>query len=159
MRVQRGDNNLRIRLRYPEEERTQVSELEKIRVRVSMPHKGVMTTTALNEAKMKAGLNLPDLPPKVQEVPLTSVADFEYKAGVTSIQRSNGQRRVAVSAEVDTSRANSNEIVAELKAGFLRQLVRKYPGITLSLRRRTTGFREARIFLRSGTLCLLEFCS
>jgi len=147
MRVQRGDNNLRIRLRYPEEERTQVSDLEKMRVRVSMPHKGVMTTTAMNEAKMKLGTGLPDLPPKVQEVPLTSVADLEYKAGVTSIQRTNGQRRVAVSAEVDISRANANEIVAELKSGFLPQLVHKYPGISLSFEGDQQDFREALDYL------------
>ncbi len=147
MRVQRGDNNLRIRLRYPEQERTQVSDLEKMRVRVSMPHKGVMTTTAMNEAKMKLGTGLPDLPPKVQEVPLTSVADLEYKAGVTSIQRTNGQRRVAVSAEVDISRANANEIVAELKSGFLPQLVHKYPGISLSFEGDQQDFREALDYL------------
>lgn len=150
MRVQRGDNNLRIRLRYPEDERTEVSDLEKLRVRVSMPHTGVMTTTAMNAAKMKVGTGLPNLPPKVQEVPITSVADFEYKAGVSSIQRTNGQRRVAVTAEVDTSHANSNEIVSELKAGFLRQLVNKYPGLSLSFEGEQQDFREALDYLKIG---------
>lgn len=151
MRVQRGDNNLRIRLRYPEDERTQVSELEKIRIPVSMPHQGVFTATAMNEAKMKAGgAGLPTLPPKVQEVPLTSVADLEYKAGVSSIQRTNGQRRVAVSAEMDTSQANSNEIVAELKSGFLQSLVHKYPGLTLSFEGEQQDFREALDYLKIG---------
>ncbi|NLO32323.1 MAG: efflux RND transporter permease subunit, partial [Candidatus Hydrogenedentes bacterium] len=150
MRVQRGDNNLRIRLRYPEEERTQLSELEKIRIPVSMPHQGVFTTTALNEAKMRHGqgeAGLPALPAKVQEIPLSSVAELEYKAGVSSIQRTNGQRRVAVSAEIDTSHTNSNEIVAELKSGFLQSLVHRHPGITLSFEGEQQDFREALDYL------------
>jgi multidrug efflux pump subunit AcrB len=53
-----------------------------------------------------------------REVPLLSVADIQIAPGYSTITRTDGMRRVAVSAGVDTNPANANEIFASWSASF-----------------------------------------
>jgi len=104
LRLQRGRDDIRVRVRYPLDERRQLSELDHVRVRT----------------------------PLGGEVPLKSVADLSYGPGYASITRTDGLRRVAVSAEVDTEVANTKEIVDELSAGFFGELRQRYRGLSIS---------------------------
>ena len=132
-RVQRGRNNVRVRVRYPEGERTQISDLENIRIRASMPVGGARGPAAA----------VPGMPPRAVEVPLLSVADMEYTAGFASIRRTDGQRRLMVTAEVQSEIANASEIVRELQQDFFPALQHKYRDVTMSFQGEQQEFREA----------------
>jgi multidrug efflux pump subunit AcrB len=114
IRIQRGRDDIRVRVRYPERERAQVSEFEKIRIRT----------------------------PQGMEVPLISVADIDFGPGYAVIQRTDGMRRVSVTADVNAERANSNEILNELAGGFFGGLERDY-GVRISLQGEKRNMRES----------------
>ncbi|MFT5240596.1 MAG: multidrug efflux pump subunit AcrB [Candidatus Promineifilaceae bacterium] len=106
MRIQRGRDDIRVRIRYVEDERRSVADLQQIRIR-----------TARGDG-----------------IPLMSVANIEVGAGFTQISRKNGMRNIAVSAAVDLERANSAEIVDELSGAFFAELAESYPDVYVSIR-------------------------
>ncbi len=105
VRLQRGRDDIRVRVRYTADERTRLSDLERIRIRTQ---NGV-------------------------EIPLLAVADFEFGPGLTSINRKNGMRNIAVTAQVDKSVANAREITADLESGVLAGLMSEYSGVYISI--------------------------
>lgn len=115
LRLQRGHDEVRVRVRYPADERKSVSDFEQIRVR--SPH----------------GF----------EVPLGSVADIDYGPGFAIINRMDGQRRVTVTAETDLARVNPNEVIEDLKATILPAITKKYPQVTISLQGEQENMRES----------------
>jgi multidrug efflux pump subunit AcrB len=115
VRLQRGRDDLRVKVRYTAGERQRLSDLERVRIRT----------------------------PGGYEVPLMSVANFYYAPGYSTITRTDGMRRVMVSAGVDSDRANANEIFAELGASFFPQLERKYPGLVVALQGEKKKMRES----------------
>jgi multidrug efflux pump subunit AcrB len=115
LRLQRGRDDVRVRVRYPEEARKQLAEFETARIRT----------------------------PRGFEVPLMSVADIEFGPGLSQIQRANGQRRVSVTAELDTVAANANEIFADLSSGYFEQLEMDHPGVRVELRGEKQKMRES----------------
>ena len=115
VRLQRGRDDIRVKVRYTTDERSRLSELKNVRIRTHAGH----------------------------EVPLESVADIHFSPGFSTITRTDGMRRVAVSAAVDTGRANANEIFAELSHGFFRHIEDKYPGVFISMRGEQKKMRES----------------
>ena len=59
-------------------------------------------------------------------------------------------RRVAVSADVDSNRANANEILSALAGDFFQQLQKKYPGLYISLQGEKKKMRESFSSLNTG---------
>jgi multidrug efflux pump subunit AcrB len=115
LRLQRGRDNIRVKVRYTADERTRVADIENIRIR---------TRTGL-------------------EIPLLSVADVSFAPGYSTIMRTNGLRRIAVSAGVDTSKANTSEILSELSSGFFTQLQGRYPDIRIAIQGEQKKMRES----------------
>ena len=115
LRLQRGRDNVKVKVRYTADERNRISGFEKIRIRTRSGH----------------------------EIPLTSVADIDFSPGYSTIIRTNGMRRVAVSAGVDTQKANANEIITELNATYFRELIDRYPGLMISLQGEQKKMRES----------------
>ena len=115
VRLQRGRDDIRIKVRYTANERRRISDFEKIRIRTRNGH----------------------------EVPLISVADISFAPGYSTITRTDGMRRVAVSADVDTNKANANEIFSELSSNFFTQLKRQYPGLNVALQGEQKKMRES----------------
>ncbi|HPG68428.1 MAG TPA: efflux RND transporter permease subunit, partial [Candidatus Hydrogenedentes bacterium] len=105
LRLQRGRDDIRVRVRYPIEERSRLSELNAVRIRT----------------------------PRGFEVPLRSVADVSYGPGYAGITRTNGLRRIQVDAEVDYARANPTEITNDLQTNCFPGLRAKHPGVMMSL--------------------------
>ena len=101
LRLQRGSDDVRIIVRYPEEERRGLGDVESMRIRT----------------------------PAGGEVPFSDVAIVELGHGYASIQRVDGQRVVTVSASVDEEQANADEINRDLAARFLPALMQDYPGL------------------------------
>ncbi len=124
LRLQRGRDDVRVKVRYPTEERRHLADLEQVRIRTPDGH----------------------------WVPLISVADITYAPGYATITRTNGMRRVAVSAGIDSNRANANEIIGELKAGYFAQLMRQYPGLHMDLQGEQKKSRESLEPLKVGFL-------
>jgi multidrug efflux pump subunit AcrB len=107
VRLQRGRDDIRVRVRYPKDERQQVSTLQQTRIRTS----------------------------DGREVPLGSVADIEFTPGYSSISRTDGLRRVIVSADIDTTKKDINaaEIRSELELHYFPQLTDEFKGVVMSL--------------------------
>ncbi len=104
-RIQRGRDEVKIMVRYPSDRRRSLGQMEEMRIRT----------------------------PEGGEVPFSVVADSELSRGFATIRRVDRNRSVSVTAEVDTQRANSNEILAELESGYLPSMLRQFPGLTYSL--------------------------
>lgn len=93
-RLQRGKNEVKVFVRYPEEERKSIANLENMKIRT----------------------------PEGAEVPFSEVATAEFGRAYASIQRTDGQRAIRVTADVDkTTGANANEVVAALTAGSVER--------------------------------------
>ena len=76
------------------------------------------------------------------EIPLAEAADIEPGRAYTKIQRREGRRILAVTANVDEQIANTNRIIGELAANELEALKDKYPGLTHSLEGEQASQRE-----------------
>jgi multidrug efflux pump subunit AcrB len=105
LRIQRGRDDIRVKIRYTEDERTRLSDFEQVRIRTAQGH----------------------------EVPLLSVADISYGPGFATITRTDGMRRVEVNAQVDAKQSNEREIMSELVMNFFPKLKAKYPGLGISV--------------------------
>ena len=101
-RIQRGRDDVRVMIRYPEEQRRSLDSLYSLRIRT----------------------------PAGGEVPFATVAEVTSGRGLAEIRRTNGARSIDVSAEVDTRIASAEAVMADLNAGFLDQLGRRYNGVT-----------------------------
>ncbi|ROR03226.1 efflux RND transporter permease subunit [Desulfosoma caldarium] len=122
LRIQRGRDDVRIKVRYSEGERHDLSRLDQVRIRT----------------------------PSGSQVPLRSVASFEQAPGYAVITRTDGMRRVAVSAAVDSDRANASEIFQDLSANFFPALEKRYPGLRIALQGEKKKMRESLASLKVG---------
>ena len=104
-RVQRGRDDIRVMVRYPREDRRSLEDLENLRIRT----------------------------PDGGEVPFYAVARAERGRGYATIRRADRQRIITVTANLDAERANANQILRELEAGFIPELIGRYPGLQYSL--------------------------
>lgn len=115
VRVQRGRENVGIKVRYAANERSNVSDLYRMRIRTL----------------------------DGRQLPLMSVADVTFAPGYSTITRTNGLRRIAVSAGIDKNRANANEIYQELQKNFFPELKQKYYGLSIALQGEDKRMQEA----------------
>jgi multidrug efflux pump subunit AcrB len=165
VRIQRGRDDIRVRVRYPEEERHSLSDLLNLRIKIrprqpasieqlqaaamqggGMPQPGAggMQPGAGSSAAMMqqaAGENKTAAP--LYEIPLRSVADITYEPGYANITRTDGMRRIVVTAEVDPARANANEIVSELRRQYLPALEQAFPRVAFSLQGEQEEMRDS----------------
>jgi multidrug efflux pump subunit AcrB len=100
-RIQRGRDDVRVMVRYPEQERRSLADVENMRIRLT----------------------------DGTEIPFKEVAEVKYGRGYSTIQRVDRKRVVSVSADVDEAVANAREINIELAAKVLPELMNKYPGL------------------------------
>jgi multidrug efflux pump subunit AcrB len=114
-RVQRGRDDVKVMVRYPESQRRSLLDLENLRIRT----------------------------PEGGEVPFYSVARAERGRGFASIKRTDRQRVIDVKADVDNERANANQVLADLQKNFLPQLLAAYPGLGYSFEGEQRDQREA----------------
>jgi multidrug efflux pump subunit AcrB len=127
LKVQRGRNEVTIRVRYPEHERKDPGDLESMKVR-----------TADNK-----------------EVPFSEVARVEEYRGPSNIRRMYGRRTVTVSADIDEEKANAVEIIGKLSAGFFSKLKKAYPDVNILLEGQQKERAESMESLFDGMLVAL----
>jgi multidrug efflux pump subunit AcrB len=100
-RIQRGRDDIRVMVRYPEAERRSLADVENMRIRL----------------------------PNGTEIPFDTVAEVQYGRGYSAIKRIDRKRVVSVSADVDRTVANANVINRELLASVLPKLSREFDGL------------------------------
>ncbi len=67
------------------------------------------------------------------QVPLSAVADWSLGRGYSRINRINGRRTVTVQGDIEPGQANAAELIADTRANFFPDLLKRYPGVNLSL--------------------------
>jgi len=100
LRQQRGRNEVKVKVRLPEDERTSEYGIEQLLIRT----------------------------PAGRDVPLTQVAEITRGRAYTSIERRDGQRTVTVTADI-VPNDQTNRIQATLVAEVLPALQADYPGL------------------------------
>jgi multidrug efflux pump subunit AcrB len=104
-RLQRGQDDIRVMVRYPENERRSLGSLEQMRIRTA----------------------------DGTEVPFTSVARMTLGRGYTTINRIDGQRVVRVIADIDRSITAPETVLAAVAEEHLPQILQRHPGVQFSL--------------------------
>jgi multidrug efflux pump subunit AcrB len=114
-RLQRGKDDIRVKVRYTADERKRISDFENMNIRT------------------KDG----------REVPLRSVANLSYAPGFSTISRTDGMRRIVVTAEVDSNTANAQEIFGDLSLKEFPELNEKYGDVYISMQGAKKNSRES----------------
>ena len=104
-RIQRGQNELKVMVRYPLDERKSVADLENMRIRT----------------------------PAGDEVPFNSVAQVSFGEAFSSITRQNRRRSVTVSADIDPDQVEPGPIIKEIREEYAPDLMSRYPGVSFGL--------------------------
>jgi multidrug efflux pump subunit AcrB len=104
-RIQRGQDDVRVMVRFPESERASVGDLENMYIRT----------------------------PQGSQVPFYSVAQFEVSRGFSEIRRLDGRRVVEVSADVDRTMVTPESVMADIKAKLVTKLQEKYPTVVFDV--------------------------
>ncbi len=103
--VQRGRNELKIMLQYPEHKKSSISDLE----------------------------NMMILTPTESTIPVRQIAQLEIGEGLSSIQRKNRKRTINVTADVDLTVTNGNEVVATILSSVMPKIIQQYNSVSYSL--------------------------
>ncbi|MDP6929606.1 MAG: efflux RND transporter permease subunit [Planctomycetota bacterium] len=103
-RIQRNRDDVRVMVRYPQNRRNSLSDLENMRIRT----------------------------PLGDEVPFSSVADARLGRGPSSIKRTDGARTINVTAEADEDVVSANQIVAKVRNELHMKLEADHPGLSIT---------------------------
>jgi multidrug efflux pump subunit AcrB len=104
-RIQRGRDDVRVMVRYPEARRRSLADVEAMHIRTA----------------------------DGAEVPFTAVAEAVPGRGFATIRRADRQRVLTVTAEVDHAVLSPNEVIAKLRATDLPAILADHPGVGYSL--------------------------
>jgi len=103
MRLQRGRHEVKLMVRYPEQDRKSLARFEDIRV---------------------------DGGDGIQR-PITELADVTVSRGYSEINRIDQKRSITISADINEKDGNAKEIVADMRAEFMPGLLEKFPGLRI----------------------------
>ncbi len=127
MRLQRGRHEVKLMVRYPQDDRRALADFEEIRVRT------------LGGA----------------ERPITELADVDVQRGFSEINRIEQKRSITITADVDELAANSFEIISDLQRTFMPGLFEKHPGVDVLWRGQQETTNESVDSLMLGLLVAL----
>ncbi len=102
VRLHRGRDQLKVRVRYPPEQRRSITDIENERIAT----------------------------PTGDVVPFLEVANVTWARGYWSIGHQEGKRRARVQANVDERLANAERIIRTLEAGFLDTVIGDFQGMS-----------------------------
>jgi len=126
-RIQRGRDEIKVMVRYPESSRRSVGDLENMRIRTS----------------------------DGSEVPFSEVAAVTTGRGYASIKRVDRRRAINVTADVNPAQATPTDIIADLEAQVLPEIMAEYPGIHYTFEGQQAEQRETMGGLQRGFLLAL----
>jgi len=105
LRLQRDQDEVKVMVLYPESERKSLGHVEEMRIRT----------------------------PDGFEVPFSQVAEVTMEQGYASIQRAQRLRVIKVTADVDETVTNANEVRIDLESHFLPELKNRYPALRYTI--------------------------
>lgn len=130
MRLQRGRHEVKLMVRYPAGQRSDLSRFDEILHRT----------------------------PDGTEIPITELADIEVTRGYSEINRLNQQRSITVTADLDTTEGNAQEIVNQLKSQYFPTLLgEKFPGVTVNWEGQQKQTMESISSLMIGSAAAMVF--
>ena len=80
--------------------------------------------------------------PQGSTIPVRQIAKLSLGEGLSSIERKNRKRSINVTADVDLTIANSNEIILSITNSVLPKILKKYNSISYSFEGRAAGARR-----------------
>ncbi len=113
-RIQRGRDDVRVMVRYPEADRRSIGAIQDMRIRT----------------------------PDGAAVPFEAVATVAQGRGFASIERVDRERVIRVTADVDPTRTTANRVVADLRTNVLPGILAEHPGVSYSLQGEQREQRE-----------------
>ncbi|HBV65782.1 MAG TPA: AcrB/AcrD/AcrF family protein [Rhodopirellula sp.] len=102
MRLQRGRHDVKLMVRYPENERGSLVDFREIRIRTA----------------------------DGAERPITELAEIDYQRGFSEINRVDQMRSITISADLDETKANANRIINELQEKYVRSWQQSFPAVS-----------------------------
>jgi len=104
-RFQRGQDEIRVWVRYDRENRSSITNLDNMRI--TTPNGG--------------------------KVPLKEIASYSIERGDVAINHLEGRREVQISADIkDTKKTSATDVMAELRNIVMPEILSKYPTVTPS---------------------------
>ncbi len=100
-RVQRGEDEVRVWVRYGEEARRSLTDLNDMRIRL----------------------------PNGNSYPLSELANFELQRGVIAINHTDGKREVKVEADVANNAVSVTDMTAQINDIILPPILARYPSV------------------------------
>lgn len=101
-RLQRGEDEVRVWLRYGEDSRRSIADLQNMRIRLA-----------------------DDV-----EYPLSEIVDLKPQRGVIAINHVNGKREVKVEADVSNNSVSVSDVNGRVQEVILPAILDKYPGVS-----------------------------
>ena len=127
LRIQRDKDEVKVMVRYPEQQRRSLANIEQMRIRT----------------------------PGGQEVPFRQVAQVTLNRGYAAIERADRRRVVRVTADVDEQVTNANEVREALSSDALPDLEVKYPGLRYDMEGAAREQRESLADIKEGMIVAL----
>ncbi len=127
LRLQRGRNEVKVMVRYPEDRRVSLADLEELRVRA----------------------------PGGVELPLDMAARLQRDRGYSTINRTDRKRVINVTAAVDARTGNVQDILQNLRRTVLADLTADHPGLGFDLEGEERERRESFGSMGQGFLMAL----
>ena len=124
LRIQRERDDVKVMVRYADEERHSLSGIEEMRIRTSDGH----------------------------EIPIEEVAEIIPGRAYSMVNRVDRKRAITVISDIDESVANASMIVNDLKTSFLPVFRQRYPGLTYDFEGQEKRTRESMDSIKSGYL-------
>ena len=104
-RFQRGQDEIRVWVRYEREDRSSIKNLDNMRI----------------------------LAPNGQRVPLKEIASYTIERGDVAINHLEGRREIQVSADIkDPKKTSATDVMAEIRDDIMPEILSKYPTVTPS---------------------------
>ena len=100
-RLQRGTDEIKVWVRYDSLDRTDISELEKLRIRT----------------------------PDGGAYPLEEVAELNRERGLIAISHRDGQREISVEADVSSLEISAPDVIENIRSNILPDILAQYPTI------------------------------
>lgn len=125
--LERGDSEMKVMVRYPDEARNSLWHLENMNVRL----------------------------PNGRLAPLLTVAKVEYGQGPSVIKHTDRKRVIKVQARVDESLISDGDVMEDLRANFLNDLPYNFQGIQWQLSGAQKQKSEALAYLKKSYLFAL----
>ena len=127
-RFQRGQDEIRVWIRYNRENRSSIKSLDNMRILI----------------------------PNGDRVPLKEIASYEIARGDVAINHLEGRREIQVSADIkDPKKTSSTDIMDEIENEIMPEILAKYPTVTPSFEGQNREFSKLNDSLKPVGLIVL----